>query len=126
MSKEKFFAGEQAKEIRRKRTLMGKKLINVTKPIYAMPKINFFDKLFYGVKTMDVKIIDFVKKQLTGLISRWVLKIGGGFFVAIGVESGTIETTIGGILAIVIGLVISLIQGKKLANTEPAELKKLQ
>jgi len=60
--------------------------------------------------------MDDIKKFLTGIIVRWILKLAGMWFVTIGVASGTIEEIIGGIIAILIGMLVSLFQQKKAIN----------
>jgi len=54
-----------------------------------------------------------IKKFLTGIIVRWILKLAGAWLLTIGVGSGTIEEIIGGVLAILIGMIISIFQTKK-------------
>jgi len=54
-----------------------------------------------------------IKKFLTGILVRWILKIGGAWLATIGIGSGTVEEIIGGILAILLGMVISIFQTKK-------------
>lgn len=58
-----------------------------------------------------------IKTFLTGFILRWVLKIGGAYFATIGVETGTIEEIVGGLVAIIVGVVISLFQHNKAVKT---------
>jgi hypothetical protein len=62
---------------------------------------------------------DYIKNFLTGLIVRWVLKIGCGFLLSVGIQSGTVTEIVGAIVAIVVGLAISLFQQKKAVNTTP-------
>ena len=54
-----------------------------------------------------------IKKFLTGILVRWILKIGGAWLATIGIGSGTVGEIIGGILAILLGMVISIFQTKK-------------
>lgn len=55
---------------------------------------------------------------LTTFLTRWLLKIAGTFFVTIGFESGKVEEIVGGLVAIVIGMVVSWISHKKALETE--------
>jgi len=57
-----------------------------------------------------------IKKFLTGILVRWILKLGGAWLLTIGVGTDTVEEIIGGILAILIGMIISLFQTKKAIN----------
>lgn len=63
-----------------------------------------------------------IKSFLVGFIVKWLLQIGGTFFLTIGVQQQTIEEIIGGLVAILSGIVVSLIQHKKAINT-PVPLK---
>jgi ABC-type antimicrobial peptide transport system permease subunit len=59
-----------------------------------------------------------VKSFIVGFIFRWVLKIGGGFFLALGMSEGKIEEIIGAIVSIIIGLIVSLFQHNKALKTD--------
>jgi len=61
--------------------------------------------------------MDDIKQFLTGMIVRWILKVGGSTLGTIGVTSGDLMEIVGGILAILIGLIISIFQQKKAVNT---------
>ncbi|MBE0538396.1 MAG: hypothetical protein IH620_01685 [Ignavibacterium sp.] len=65
--------------------------------------------------------IDQIKEFIIGFIVRWVLKIGGAYFITIGIEQSTIEQIIGGLVAIVIGIIISLFQTKKALDKPVAD-----
>ena len=54
-----------------------------------------------------------IKEFLTGIIVRWVLKLGGVWLISIGVDEATIWGVIGGIIAILIGMIMTLFQTKK-------------
>lgn len=60
-----------------------------------------------------------VKGFLVGFIVRWLLMIGGTVFASAGVTEDKLVEMIGGILAIVISLIITLFQHKKAVN-QPA------
>ena len=57
--------------------------------------------------------MDDIKKFLTGIIVRWILKLAGAWLLTIGIGSGTVGEIVGGILAILLGMVISIFQTKK-------------
>lgn len=67
-------------------------------------------------------IIRETRSFLTGFAVRWVLKIAGTYFATIGIENRTLEEIIGGLLAIISGIVISLFQHKKALETNPSTL----
>ena len=54
-----------------------------------------------------------IKEFLTGIIVRWILKIGGVWLISIGVDEVTIWGVIGGVVAILIGMIMTLFQTKK-------------
>lgn len=87
--------------------------------------VNWFDKTrlwiynTFSLKLGGIGMWNTIKDQIVGMILRWILKIGGTFFATIGIENGTIEQTIGGIIAILAGFIISLFQGKKAAEATP-------
>lgn len=60
-----------------------------------------------------------VKGFLVGFIVRWLLMIGGTVFASAGITEDKLVEMIGGILAIVISLIITLFQHKKAVN-QPA------
>lgn len=63
--------------------------------------------------------LDELKNFITGFVVRWVLKIGGTYFVTIGIEQDLVTNIIGGVVAIIFGIVISLFQTKKALNKVP-------
>jgi len=65
-----------------------------------------------------------LKSFLVGLVSRWILKLAGGFLIGIGYDAGSSETLIAGVVAFVIGLIISVIQNKFLAKADPEAVAK--
>ena len=63
--------------------------------------------------------MDQIKEFLTGMIARWVLKIAGTYFATIGIQNDQITAIIGGIVAVLAGIAISLFQQNKAINTTP-------
>jgi hypothetical protein len=61
--------------------------------------------------------LDQIKQFIVGFIVRWILKIGGAWLATIGIQQGTIEEIVGGLIAIIIGIIISLFQTKKALET---------
>jgi len=68
-------------------------------------------------------MLDTLKNFITGFVTRWILKIGGGFLLSVGVNEGSVTEIVTAVVAIVIGLAISLFQQKKALETD---LKTLQ
>lgn len=60
-----------------------------------------------------------LKTFLTTFLLRWVLKIGGTFLATIGLQSDKVEEIIGGIVAVVIGMLVSWISNKKALAADP-------
>lgn len=65
------------------------------------------------------QLLESLKGFITGILFRWIMKIGGTWLATIGLESGKVEELIGGIVMVLIGLVVSLIQQKKAVFTPP-------
>jgi hypothetical protein len=58
-----------------------------------------------------------VKSYVIGFLVRWVLKIGGGALISIGITEGSIVEIVTAVVMLIIGVIISLIQHKKIAYT---------
>ena len=97
--------------------------------------IHWFDKLRWSVENSFKEIlvsllisylktnigdsVENIKDYIVGILLRWVLKIGGTWLASIGVSEGDIASIIGGIVAVIVGVIISLFQQKKAVNAEP-------
>lgn len=64
-----------------------------------------------------------IKNHLTGLIFRWIAKVGGGILLTIGISQNSWEEIITAVLSIIAGVATSLIQHKKIALTEPSKFE---
>lgn len=62
-----------------------------------------------------------LKPQIIGVITRWVLKIGGGFLLSLGITEGSIEEIVASAVMLIVGVIISAVQTKKVAYTNPDE-----
>lgn len=60
--------------------------------------------------------MDELKEFITGFIVRWLLKIGGGFFLATGISNDSISLIVSSLVSIAVGLLISLLQHNKALN----------
>lgn len=90
--------------------------------------LNIFEwikaKIYTTKKNTEAKMIDTLKNFIVGFVTRWVLKIGGGFLLAVGINDGKAEEIIGALVSIVVGLVISLFQQKKALETDLKTIQK--
>jgi hypothetical protein len=59
-----------------------------------------------------------IKSYISGFMVRWLLKIGGGFFLSIGIDDNSLTLIVSSIVSIILGLIISLVQHTKALNAE--------
>lgn len=76
---------------------------------------------YHSGETMETQFD--VKKFIVGGIVRWLLKIGGGALLGLGITEGSLIEIVGAIVAFVTGIIISWFNSKKLLNTDPAQVK---
>ena len=57
-----------------------------------------------------------LKGYIVGIISRWLFKLAGGFLIGWGYTADSSLLEITGVVAFVVGIVISFIQHKKAVN----------
>lgn len=69
-------------------------------------------------------MLDTFKNFVTGFVTRWILKIGGGFLLSVGVNEGSVTEIVAAVCSILIGLAISLFQQKKALETDLTTIKK--
>ncbi len=104
-----------------------KELIPVQVPTKPLPdtSVNIFYRIKYffhiKIQESDQKMWDTLKTYLVGMILRWIAKIGGGILLTIGISQNSWEEIVTAILSILIGIITSLVQHKKIALTEPNE-----
>jgi len=100
---------------------------NYTKPELDT-SLNIFEwikgKIYITKKESEAKMLDTIKNFLTGFIVRWILKIGGGFLLSVGLDEGSVTKVTSAIVAIIIGLVVSLFQHNEALNTDLKTLQK--
>jgi hypothetical protein len=65
-----------------------------------------------------------LKKFLVAKIAGWILKIGSGVLLTLGISQGSVEEFVGAAVSFIIGLIISLVVNKKAALTDPSEFHK--
>lgn len=122
-----------------------KMFITLPKMLITLPKVSFWEMMWMfgvnefkyrlfsveqtisntvimanqGVKPMDTSFIETIKGFLSGMLVRWLLKIGGGFILSVGITEGSVAQIASAVVAIVVGLLISLIQQKKAVLQTP-------
>lgn len=68
-----------------------------------------------GITIMWKTIKDFIVAKLI----QWVLKVGAGVLATLGISNNSVEELIGAIVALILGIIYSLVTHKKLALTDP-------
>ncbi len=68
-----------------------------------------------GVTIMWKTIKDFIVAKLI----QWILKVGAGVLATLGISNNSVEELIGAIVALILGIIYSLVTHKKLALTDP-------
>lgn len=107
--------------------LVPKELNTVPVPNKIIPdtSLNFFEKIkakfFINKFEGEIKMWNTLKNFLIQKILQWLLKIAGGFFLAVGISQNSIEEIISAIVSILIGIIYSLITHKKIALTDPKD-----
>lgn len=90
--------------------------------------LNIFEwikaKVYTTKKNAEDKMLDTLKNFIVGFVTRWVLKIGGGFLLAVGINDGKAEEIIGALVSIIVGLLISLFQQDKALKTDLKTIQK--
>lgn len=88
------------------------------------PKNNFIDniraKIYNKIQEEKLKMWQTVKKFLVQKLVQWILKIGGGFLLSIGISQNSVEEIIGALISILLGVLYSLITHKKIALADPS------
>ena len=59
------------------------------------------------------------KPYLTGMVTRWLLKVGGSVLAYSGWDENQTLVFVGGLLSIIAGMLISLFQNKKAVLATP-------
>ncbi len=92
--------------------------------------LNIFEKakaVYYHTKEeYKSKMLDAIKKIITKKLVQWLLGIAGTYFASVGINQSSIEEIVGGVVALVLAIVWSLITTGKIALTDPKEFQKLK
>ena len=67
-----------------------------------------------------------IKKFLVAKIVQWILKVGSGVLLTLGITQNSVEEIVGAIVSLLIGILYSLFTHKKVALTEPTEFLKIE
>jgi hypothetical protein len=92
--------------------------------------LNFFQWLIaksFQIKFEgEIKMWNTIKKFLVAKIVQWILKVGSGVLLTLGITQNSIEEIVGAIVSLFIGILYSLFTHKKVALTDPTEFLKIE
>jgi hypothetical protein len=92
--------------------------------------LNFFQWLIaksFQIKFEgEIKMWNTIKKFLVAKIVQWILKVGSGVLLTLGVSQNSVEEIVGGVVSLLIGILYSLFTHKKVALTNPTEFLKIE
>lgn len=92
--------------------------------------LNLFDWIkakFYHIKIEgETKMWNTIKDFLVAKLVQWVLKVGAGILATLGISNNSIEEIISAIVALILGVIYSLITHKKIALTDPKVFLKIE
>jgi len=60
-----------------------------------------------------------IKDFVVAKLIQWILKVGAGVLATLGISNNSVEEIIGAIVALILGIIYSLVTHKKLALTDP-------
>jgi len=99
--------------------------LDSTKTDFKKPKIkmNFFEYIFAKIinyqKEKEFAMWNTIKNFLVAKIVQWLLKVGSGVLLTLGITQNSIEEIVGAIVSLLLGIIYSLITHKKVALTDP-------
>lgn len=92
--------------------------------------LNFFQWLIaksFQIKFEgEIKMWNTIKKFLVAKIVQWILKVGSGVLLTLGITQNSVEEIVGAIVSLLIGILYSLFTHKKVALTNPTEFLKIE
>jgi hypothetical protein len=92
--------------------------------------LNFFQWLIaksFQIKFEgEIKMWNTIKKFLVAKIVQWILKVGSGVLLTLGITQNSVEEIVGAIVSLLIGILYSLFTHKKVALTDPTEFLKIE
>jgi len=93
-------------------------------------KISFFEKIFGKIilykKQKEFEMWNTIKSFLVAKIVQWLLKVGAGVLLTLGISQNSLEEIVGAIVSLLIGIIYSLLTHKKVALTNPKEFLKYE
>lgn len=82
---------------------------------------------FYHLKVEgETKMWNTIKDFLVAKLVQWILKVGAGVLATLGISNNSIEEIIAAIVALILGVIYSLITHKKIALTDPKVFLKIE
>jgi hypothetical protein len=88
---------------------------NTSLNLFETIKAKYYHIKVEGETIMWKTIKDFVVAKLI----QWILKVGAGVLATLGISNNSVEEIIGAIVALILGIIYSLVTHKKLALTDP-------
>lgn len=89
-------------------------------PDTSLNPLDWIKAKFYHLKVEgEIKMWNTIKDFLVAKLVQWVLKVGAGVLVTLGISNNSVEEIIGAVVSLILGIVYSLLTHKKIALTDP-------
>jgi len=92
--------------------------------------LNIFDlikaKLYHVKVEGETKMWNTIKDFIVAKLVQWILKVGAGVLATLGISNNSIEEIAGAVVALILGVIYSLITHKKIALTDPKVFLKIE
>ena len=109
--------------------------VEILRPIYQPPSVSIFEAIYawfyFTIQNDKQRLVTNAvegKSSMTDLktfignsIVRWVLQLGGAWFLQAGIKTDDITQVVISGLSILVALVMSILKSKKLLNMEPPQ-----
>ncbi|MEW6508851.1 MAG: hypothetical protein AB1432_14010 [Bacteroidota bacterium] len=96
-------------------------------PDISLNPLEWIKAKFYHLKVEgETKMWNTIKDFLVAKLVQWVLKVGAGVLVTLGISNNSIEEIIGASVSLILGVIYSLITHKKIALTDPKTFLKIE
>ncbi|HOI31114.1 MAG TPA: hypothetical protein PLZ15_15315 [Melioribacteraceae bacterium] len=92
--------------------------------------LNIFElikaKLYHVKVDGEIKMWNTIKDFIVAKLVQWILKVGAGVLATLGISNNSIEEIAGAVVALILGVIYSLITHKKIALTDPKVFLKIE
>ncbi len=96
-------------------------------PDTSLNPLEWFKAKFYHIKLEgEITMWNTIKNFLVAKLVQWILKVGAGVLATLGISNNSIEEIIGAVVALILGVIYSLITHKKIALTDPKVFLKIE